>query len=306
MNRAIRAFKLIFFQGNFHRIWQILNKSPLISIVSLLKKTFYFGLWKKRTLALKQFPLDAEQTNLLKYLNENGYVRVDSLLSADDFIGLKKYLEQKLAKLETEKSHQSTHTKDFWFRLSDSDLSHGMTSSNPIAEISLKPTILTVASHYLAQAAFLQSVLLTYSVPSEGELKASQLWHQDHDNDRMLKFFIYLSDVTSPESGPFTLVPRRPSSRIKNSFFPRHISDNEIQKFIQPDEVIQLKGKQWSAFLCDTSRCYHMGSRVAAGHSRLMTTSIYLGLPSVYPNGNCSSIRATGALNSQQMMALIP
>jgi hypothetical protein len=157
-----------------------------------------------------------------------------------------------------------------------------MSTKHPLVRLSLKQQILEVIGGYLESAPYLEYILMTYSVPSGQPLEASQLWHHDHDNHRMLKLFFYLSDVDEVADGPFTLLSKEANGFIKNSFVPRHLPDAEVDNQYSLSKAVQIKGKKFSAFLVDTSVCYHMGSRVAEGHSRLMSTSLYVSLPKAY------------------------
>ena len=59
----------------------------------------------------------------------------------------------------------------------------------------------------------LSDVLLTLSQPTENKpLSYSQLWHLDHDDKRVCKLFIYLTDVRDTKDGPLTFIPA-PSSK---------------------------------------------------------------------------------------------
>jgi hypothetical protein len=305
-SRALNAFKSIFLQGNFHRIWQILLKSRLIHPIGALRGVFAPQIKKFRRELVQGMVLDEEQRRIADELKQQGFARVDSLYQAADFAGLQNYLNEKTKNIEHQKSQQLLTNKDFWVRLSDEDFAKGMTSDHPLVALSLKERVLQVVSDYLGQAAFLEYLLLTYSLPSNQPLKSSQLWHQDHDNDRMLKLFFYLSDVQTVEDGPFTLLPKAARDQIQNSFFPRHLADAEVNSQYPLSQAVQIKGPQFSAFLVDTSVCYHMGSRVAAGHSRLMSTTLFVTLPKAYPGSVRSFVQATTPLSSLQKAAVHP
>lgn len=281
-SRAIKAFRSIVFDGNFHRIWQILLKSPLVHVFAALHRLANHPVYASRKKLAQNLQLTQDQNQALRHLQEQGYVRIDNFFTSQDFTSLHAYLDKKNQELEAARSQQLVHTKDFWVRLSDSDLVQGMTTDHPLVSLSLKKEILEIVTGYLGSAPFLEYVLLTYSTPSKSPLKSSQLWHQDHDNDRMVKLFFYLSDVPEVADGPFTLLPKTANAKIKNAFFPRHLPDDQVEKYYPLSQKIEFKGPKFSAFLVDTSVCYHMGSRVAEGHSRLMSTTLFVTLPKAY------------------------
>jgi hypothetical protein len=120
----------------------------------------------------------------------------------------------------------------------------------------------------------------------------------------MLKLFFYLSDVQTVEDGPFTLLPKEARNRIQNSFFPRHLPDEEVNSQYPLSQAVQIKGRKFSAFLVDTSVCYHMGSRVSAGHSRLMSTTLFVTLPKAYWGDVKNFVKPAGPLSPLQMAAV--
>jgi len=302
--RAINAFKSIFLQGNFHRIWQILLKSRLVYPMAAFRGFLAPQIKSFRRQLTQNIALSPEQQRIAAELKQQGFARVDSLYQDSDFTGLQAYLSEKTKDIEAKKSQQLMNHKDFWVRLSDSEFSQGMSSDHPLVALSLKEDILKVVSAYLGQAPFLEYLLLTYSLPSTQPLKSSQLWHQDHDNDRMLKLFFYLSDVQTVEDGPFTLLPKEARNRIQNSFFPRHLPDEEVNSQYPLSQAVQIKGRKFSAFLVDTSVCYHMGSRVSAGHSRLMSTTLFVTLPKAYWGDVKNFVKPAGPLSPLQAAAV--
>lgn len=303
-NRITKALKSIFVERNFHRIWQILLKSPLADTLAFLHGLWSPNILRSRLHLAEQVTLSDTQKQILSDLNENGFALADSLFDYKDFSPLEFYLTEKLEKIAEAKECQLNTQKNFWVRLSDSDFAHGVTMDHPLVQLSLKTEVLEVISRYLKHAPFLEYILLTYSLPSTQAPKASQLWHQDHDNNKMLKLFIYLSEVKSDADGPFTLLPKTADSVIRNSFFPKHLHDSEIESQFPLSEAIKVKGQRFSTFLVDTSLCYHMGSRVAEGHSRLMSTSLYVTLPKAYWGSVKNFVQPTGPTTPLQKAAI--
>ena len=306
LERYSKIFKNIFIDGNFHRIWQILTKSPLIHVLAWAHRLRSPGIYSARKKLFQALHLSQQQTETLNLLKNQGYARVDHLFSDKDFQVLNDYLSEKQKALEQAKTQQLVQTKDFWVRLSDSDLAQGMTTEHPLVALSLKKDLLEIVTSYLGSAPFFEYVLLTHSTPSKSPLKSSQLWHQDHDNDRMIKFFVYLSDVNSIEDGPFTLLPKTANEKIKNSFFPKHLSDEAVEKDYSLAQKVEIKGQKFSAFLVDTSKCYHMGSRVLEGHSRLMSTSLFVTLPKAYWGPVKGFVKPTRVLSELEKFAVTP
>jgi hypothetical protein len=105
----------------------------------------------------------------------------------------------------------------------------------------------------------LESVEVVVSHPTSGALTASQLWHRDVNDRRLLKLFVYLEDVGEPQ-GPFTFLPAEASARV-----PRHaehyLHDASIAATVPASEWTSVLGAAGTSFLIDTGRCFHCGSR---------------------------------------------
>jgi hypothetical protein len=302
--KIINFLRDVLINGNTNRFWQFLNKTPLMIPVSWLRRLQYASLNKTRSQALQNLELSPDLTEPIQNLRAHGYASVSHLLSKSDIEKIETYISEKQKRSQEIRGTQLVTSKDFWIRLSDDDLAAGLTTSNPLVNISLNENILKIVAHYLGQIPFLEYVLMTLSVPSKKPLQSSQLWHLDRDNDRMLKFFIYLTDVVDIGDGPFTFVPAEESKKVKNSFVLRHLPDQQVFKTISEKKITQMRGKKWTAFICDTSRCYHMGSRLHEGHERLMLTSLYIALPSVYPSQGQAKIKIDSQVSSLQKMAI--
>lgn len=302
MQRTIKALNDILLKGNSYRIWQVINKSPLIKTVYQLKSLPIKSSLEKRISLAQKNP--TKHQDLLAKLNNDGYVDISSLHSSSLLQQLQDYVSPKMQRSQDVAKEQVVHTKDFWIRLSDEDYQK-MDATNPMIQLALQNSVLELIGSYLGQIPYLEYVLLTLSQHTPGPLKSSQLWHHDHDNHRMVKMFVYLTDCVEDGDGPFTLLPKPASNKIKNSFFHKHLRDEEVYGQVGENQVIKMRGKKLTSFICDTHQCYHMGSRLGAGHHRLLYTALFIALPSAYPDKNKQKISIGDAqLNEIQKTAL--
>ena len=69
------------------------------------------------------------------------------------------------------------------------------------------------------------------------------------------------------------------------------------------DSVREMKGARATVFMIETSRCLHMGSRMAPGHHRLLYTATYIQPPRIYPEPP-ARFRAVGPLNEIERTAM--
>jgi hypothetical protein len=209
----------------------------------------------------------------------------------------------RVARAEQARASQKETHKAFWVRLLDDLMLDGAFDCDSIfVRFALQPAVVAVLASRLGELPRLTDVLLTYSTPADEALSYSQLWHRDFDDVRTVKLFAYLTDVNDVADGPFTFLPGPHSDRVGFSLH-SHLSDPEFFGRAPRDAVAQVKAPRLAVFMCETSRCYHMGSRVAAGHARLMYTATFISSPSVYPAGP-PRFRSTRALSAHERLLL--
>jgi hypothetical protein len=238
------------------------------------------NLVKKRVNLASDAKLSVAEEQSFKNLINNGFTDVTSYFSINDMNSLELKtldLDKKISEINIPSDH-----KKFWSRMTDAD-SDNMNVNNIINRIALNISVLKILNHYFSAPVFMDYSIVTKSVFSGEKHQISQLWHQDKDDNEMIKLFIYINDVTDL-NGPFTLLNRQSSMKIPTSFIRNHIEDDFIFKRVKQNEVLTLKGKKFSAFLVDTSKCFHMGSRISTpGQYRYMLTATFITLPSIYP-----------------------
>jgi hypothetical protein len=142
---------------------------------------------------------------------------------------------------------------------------------------------------------------LAHGTHNEG-WKASQLWHRDYDDRKMIKLFVYCSDVRDENDGAFTFLPKKISKNIRNSFYPQRISDETMAKLGYLQHQTKIQGPSGTVFYIDTRCCYHLGSRVAMGHSRIAFIINYVtyATPQPFHNG----IRFAHPLTEEEKLVL--
>lgn len=178
---------------------------------------------------------------------------------------------------------QASNHKDFWTRLLDEEMQNGkLSTDNPFAAFALQPAVLSILSRAYGELPHLDYVLLTLSRDTGKELSFSQLWHRDHDDTRVIKLFVYLTEVASLDDGPLTFIPGPASDRFGFSLHSQ-TPDAVVSSRVSPDEVQSLIRPKLSVFMVETSRCLHMGSRLSPGHERLLYTATFISVPRLFP-----------------------
>lgn len=138
---------------------------------------------------------------------------------------------------------------------------------------------LGVANAYFGMYTKLRHYNVWRNFPSKGAARTSQLWHRDREDRRILKCFVYLSDVDA-DSGPLTYVPgshaggRRtaePESFVEAGV--RRSSDEQMAKVHPAEGWVTATGPAGTVVFADT-RGFHRGGLVR-GRDRLMFVSMF-------------------------------
>lgn len=304
MKSHLKVLKNIVLEGNSYRIWQILNKSPIAHLNYKIKSLTAGHSLKHRQDFSENLKLDSREQQILTGILDLGFSRIDQDIIHSELAAADIYFQNLKERAKSEKLNEKFKTKSHWLRLSDLVAEDLKKTENPFMKIALNPTLLKIISKYLGQVPQFEGALLTHSVPTNAPPRSSQLWHQDHDHIKMVKVFVYFSDVLNKHQGPFTFIDAKSSSKVRNSFFPKHLPDSEVFQTIDQKQVREMTGSKLTTFICDTSRCYHMGSRVDEGHERYMLTMLYTAIPSIYPRSQTPEYIVSNELSQIQLMTL--
>ena len=125
---------------------------------------------------------------------------------------------------------------------------------------------INIANKYLKSKPHLVElkILISPVLNKKEKLSGSQEWHSDYDDERNLKLFIYLDDVSN-ENGPLQLINKHTSQIIfnkKNYKWGNKNShcDTLVEKQYD-NEIIKLTGSKGDIVFVDTVSCLHRGSR---------------------------------------------
>lgn len=261
-------------------------RSPAAALVKTARKASMGAVLSRRDALAAQLPRDAQTAEHAASLAREGFVRLDTLVDPDALRDLAIASEARRQQGVAAPIPEGASKKAFWSRLLDGDLVDGkLPVESPFTRFALQPRLLAMLAESFGTLPLLDYVLLTLSRPTEGELAQSQLWHRDHDDVRTIKLFVYLTDVRSAADGPFSFLPGPVSDRI-GSPLRSHSPDILIFARAKRSEMEQIIAPRLSVFAVETSRCLHMGSRVADGHERLLFTATYTTAPRVFGSGN--------------------
>jgi len=155
-----------------------------------------------------------------------------------------------------------------------------------IVRIALHDDILAAVSGYLGQVPRLFNLFLWWSPPNQSA-KLSQLYHYDHRDNRQAKVFINLSDVTD-KSGPLHFLTAKDSQTVnaKVGYSQGRYTDEEVYSAVPESKVLKATGAANEAFIVDTGRCLHYGSR-GNEISRFILMVSFARVNSVKPGKGC-------------------
>lgn len=268
-----------------HRALWHLTRSPLGPVYKQGLRLLHRATIAKRQALARQLTRWPTARALAEQLAQNGYVVISDAIDRATLQALDAAAQTKLSALEDAQDQQSLTHKSFWTRLLDQDMVDGkLPISSPYVQFATQPVVLEILAGVYGELPILDYVLLTLSRHTASARSYSQLWHRDHDDTRVVKLFFYLTDVVDEKDGPFSFIPGPVSDRFG---FTRHSHRDDDRIFhpgrAAPADVKAMIAPRLSVFMVETSRCLHMGSRVAPGHSRLLYTATYLSSPSMYP-----------------------
>ena len=286
-------------------LWQI-NRSPLRFSIKWLLRLFCIDEIKHRKELAKKTHQNATSLRYASQLASDGYAVITDLVDTKLLAEVNDSAQKKVEVAERASGNQALRHKAFWIRLLDEDMQDGkLPISSPYVQFATQPAIIQILAKAFGEIPRLDYVLLTLSHHSEKELSYSQLWHKDHDDVRVIKLFVYLSDVKNDSDGPFTFIPAQISDKYGYSL-KSHRPDDKIFDcgIANPDAAKKVIAPALSVFMVETSRCLHMGSRLAPSHTRLLYTATYTTIPCMFPNRKNNFIKDIELKDSAERMLL--
>ncbi|PPQ17446.1 hypothetical protein CV770_20660 [Bradyrhizobium sp. AC87j1] len=270
--------------SQFRRLLWHVNRTDLGWVLKAALTSLQLPARAKRVALLKQLPTKPEWAEASRKLDEDGYVDVSAIVDRSLAEAVASFADGKVNRLQELVGRQKEGHKSFWVSLLDEDLVNGaFATDHPFVRCALQPAALRIIGDFMHDLPQLSDVVLTLSQPTPNQaLSFSQLWHLDHDDKRVCKLFIYLTDVQNTADGPFTFIPAGPSKAFRNSL-KSHMSDAQVFAKTGPDAVKEMIAPRLSSFIVNTARCLHMGSRIQSDHSRLLYTATYIQQPRIFP-----------------------
>ncbi len=182
----------------------------------------------------------------------------------------------------TASQEKTSYLLDLW------EGEHRLDLSNPFVRFSLSVPVLSIVSSYLGMLPKFREFFLQVTAPvASGDPYASQRWHADPDDRRMVKVFLYLNGVDET-AGPFSYIRCSHGGGRWRHLFPfapkarsRRPDPAFIQAHVPAEDIVVATGPAGTLIFCDTSGV-HRGGYATRGH-RTMWTGVYTTPASALP-----------------------
>ncbi|MFY9462678.1 MAG: hypothetical protein WAP52_00645 [Candidatus Sungiibacteriota bacterium] len=180
----------------------------------------------------------------------------------------------------TEGKRAGKYLKDFWVPLFPADQNNKIPydAANPFFQFVMHPRILQIAALYFDFIPKLNSFTLqsTLLVPPGTPEYLSQRWHRDSEDKKMLKVFVYLTDVNERGAGPFMYVRGSQHGGRWRHLFPQrppagsYPPSGAVERAVPEKDIALCLAPRGTVIFCDTSGL-HRG-----GYSTTMERTMFL------------------------------
>ncbi|BAC89253.1 hypothetical protein [Gloeobacter violaceus] len=123
----------------------------------------------------------------------------------------------------------------------------------------LEESLLNIVETYLGLPARYMGTALRRSTLHSAQVKTRD-WHTDHEDLRMVKVIVYLSDVDT-HSGPFQYISKRLSAYLRDKLGYRHgrIPSKTVASIVPESFWQRCLGRAGTVILADTATIFHRG-----------------------------------------------
>ena len=189
--------------------------------------------------------------------------------AADELLAAPQIREQ----ISEGKSHKGG--KDYVVRAgANLSVDHGLT------RLLMDSRLIDTVNSYLQMWSRLKNYELWYNLPVDPNSAriASQRWHRDYDDHKLIKIFIYMVDVDE-QMGPFTYIRQTQPGGPYGHLFPTNPpegaspGDDKVDRALSADLLKVCTGKAGTMIFCDTSGLHRGGRSTTV--PRVLFTATY-------------------------------
>ena len=236
-------------------------------------KTYYSRVYQKN------FPISNLETG--EFINENeGYKLFNNEKLIENHLNVRELLEKINFDLKKINFQNLNRSDDGIISLRSSK---DFNCKSPEFKFVTNKYLIEIVSRYLNCVPLLTNLSLWYSPNDKVFKNSSQEYHLDHEDYKQVKGFLFINEIDL-QTGPLNIINLKQSTNIQNLInykmtkSTKRISDHMIEdlkkKNVNIDENI-ITGKPGDLLLCDTSSCFHFGSRLG-NKSRIILAFQYI------------------------------
>lgn len=257
------------------------------------------GEWGKY---LKDNNLSERQLELARIISKDGIAitHIAELFGNDEiFRGLQDYTRNKLndpnvgREISSRESGLGSGKGGILVHLAGGygDSKYMIDLTNPFLRFHLDRRLLEIASCYMGMVPkfIMHSLHSMILAPPDSPAAFSQNWHRDPDDKKIVKVFIYMTDVGADGDGPFIYVKGSQYRGRWRDIFPQvppvgsYPPDGAVEKIVPRDDIQICLGKAGTIIFCDTSGLHKGGYCVK--NRRIMSAATFVSSASAYqPN----------------------
>jgi hypothetical protein len=267
-------FKVKFFKKNIKESeYQAFIKSFLVS-GGWTNDLISFFLKKKIQLKSLIYDTSKEIKEISKNINNNGYYEQEKYLSAEKCDEILKFASSQRGYYEMDgllydQSNLLLYNRQSPLGTRFSFIQKTVLENSVVQDLVFDKKLRGIAAEYFQADPLLSAVNLwwTSGFKKDPDKQSAQYYHFDLDSPKFLKFFFYITDVTS-ERGPHTFI----KSSHKNKGIPwslrskgyTRLEDHDIINHYGKDSIVEFSRPQGALIIEDT-RGLHKGKNVTSG-----------------------------------------
>ena len=212
-----------------------------------------------------------EDTPLVKEFEKDGYIYLADLLTPEELENINKYLKNQkmfdlyrldLGEFDSNNIPSETHVGNF-----NADV---MVNCPHVFKLANHPKVLSIVTQYLGCKPMINNILGWRSFVIDDEPEHPQKYHRDVDDWKLVKLFLYLTDVDMG-GGPHYYV--KGSAYTNTCTEIRRYSDKEIEEEFGKENIVPHIAPKGTVVLEDTYGM-HKGA-VPKTHDRAIVQIVY-------------------------------
>jgi len=224
-----------------------------------------------------------KDTDYVKSLRKNGIITINDfenyfqdikkLNLFTDSLNLDEIIENKKKNIEITDDHRANLKREFKINITN------LFDKELLLSYSKNKYTNDIIYQYFGFSPMVRNISVWIDVPNENlaEEVATQVFHRDFDDIKLIKTFLYLNNVEN-QNGPFEYILTSHKKPWENN---NKIIDNDsVLKKFKKENFMSVTGKKNTLIIADTNG-FHHGKKLTKGYRILLTASYTSNNPSV-------------------------